>query len=220
MPPYTSSIPITGDTQAWATTAPSPSPNNLSTPSSSSPLEQAQQHSPHHKRGPWLRQRCIYTSRPLAPSPKSETSQTPSTVECTDDGIEKNFAVNYVGHVLLFHLLALCLMEYARFVVVGSGYMIRRWDGVLYQRTPHLRKSHNLAQKMPRKHSGMERRRVVDACTLLIFLASLGPHGQGHGSDGSGLHAWNGACSQFAKVGKVDYGERVTEVHLGVEEGL
>ena len=39
----------------------------------------------------------------------------------TDDRIEKNFAVNHVGHALLFHLLAPQLQEDARIVIVGSG---------------------------------------------------------------------------------------------------
>jgi len=44
-----------------------------------------------------------------------------SAVEYTEDRIEKNFAVNHVGHALLFHLLAPQLQEDARIVVVGSG---------------------------------------------------------------------------------------------------
>jgi NAD(P)-dependent dehydrogenase (short-subunit alcohol dehydrogenase family) len=47
--------------------------------------------------------------------------QWPSAIHYTDDGIEKNFGVNHVGHALLFHLLVPQLQEDARIVVVGSG---------------------------------------------------------------------------------------------------
>ena len=42
-------------------------------------------------------------------------------IEHTDDGIEKHFAINHVGHALLFHLLTPKLTADARIVVVASG---------------------------------------------------------------------------------------------------
>jgi NAD(P)-dependent dehydrogenase (short-subunit alcohol dehydrogenase family) len=47
--------------------------------------------------------------------------QLPGDIEYTEDGIEKQFAVNHVGHALLFHLLVPNLTSDARIVVVSSG---------------------------------------------------------------------------------------------------
>ena len=47
--------------------------------------------------------------------------QLPGDIEYTDDGMEKTFAINHVGHALLFHLLVPKLTADARVVVVGSG---------------------------------------------------------------------------------------------------
>ncbi|KAF2868900.1 dehydrogenase/reductase [Massariosphaeria phaeospora] len=42
-------------------------------------------------------------------------------VQYSEDGLEKNFAINHVGHALLFHLLLPCLTPDARIVVTASG---------------------------------------------------------------------------------------------------
>ncbi|CAO2656457.1 Nn.00g052600.m01.CDS01 [Neocucurbitaria sp. VM-36] len=47
--------------------------------------------------------------------------QFPGGVEYTEDGIEKSFGINHVGHALLFHLLVPHLISDARIVVVSSG---------------------------------------------------------------------------------------------------
>jgi NAD(P)-dependent dehydrogenase (short-subunit alcohol dehydrogenase family) len=47
--------------------------------------------------------------------------QFPGDVEYTEEGIEKTFAINHLGHALLFHLLASKLVPDARIVVVASG---------------------------------------------------------------------------------------------------
>ncbi|KAI0172701.1 NAD(P)-binding protein [Hypoxylon sp. FL1284] len=47
--------------------------------------------------------------------------QFPGPVSKTVDGLESTFAINHVGHALLFHLLAPCLAPGARVVVTSSG---------------------------------------------------------------------------------------------------
>lgn len=47
--------------------------------------------------------------------------QLPNEVQLSEDGIEKTFAVNHVGHALLFHLLASNLTSDARVVITASG---------------------------------------------------------------------------------------------------
>lgn len=47
--------------------------------------------------------------------------QFPGGVQKTDEGIEKTFAINHVGHALLFHLLWPHLAPDARVVVTASG---------------------------------------------------------------------------------------------------
>lgn len=47
--------------------------------------------------------------------------QFPGAVSKNDAGIEKTFAINHVGHALLFHLLYLQLAPNARVVVTASG---------------------------------------------------------------------------------------------------
>ncbi|KAF2470443.1 NAD(P)-binding protein [Lindgomyces ingoldianus] len=47
--------------------------------------------------------------------------QFPGDVQYSVDGIEKTFAINHVGHALLFHLLAPFLAPDARIVVTSSG---------------------------------------------------------------------------------------------------
>lgn len=47
--------------------------------------------------------------------------QFPGEVEYTADGIEKTFAINHVGHALLFALLSRHLADTARIVVTASG---------------------------------------------------------------------------------------------------
>ncbi len=42
-------------------------------------------------------------------------------IEYTDDGIEKTFAINHVGHALLFHLLVPRLTANAHIVITSSG---------------------------------------------------------------------------------------------------
>ena len=47
--------------------------------------------------------------------------QFPNDLVFTDEGLEKTFAINHVGHALLFHLLQPRLAENARVVVTSSG---------------------------------------------------------------------------------------------------
>jgi NAD(P)-dependent dehydrogenase (short-subunit alcohol dehydrogenase family) len=47
--------------------------------------------------------------------------QFPDGVGMTGDGIERTFAINHVGHALLFHLLAPHLADKARVVLTSSG---------------------------------------------------------------------------------------------------
>ncbi|KAL4945832.1 hypothetical protein BDV06DRAFT_229726 [Aspergillus oleicola] len=47
--------------------------------------------------------------------------QVPGEISYTEDGIEKTFGTNHVGHALLFHLLAPYLADEARVVVTASG---------------------------------------------------------------------------------------------------
>ncbi|KAJ4365905.1 hypothetical protein N0V83_008527 [Neocucurbitaria cava] len=47
--------------------------------------------------------------------------QFPGGIEYTEDGIEKSFGINHVGHALLFHLLVPRLTNDARIVVVASS---------------------------------------------------------------------------------------------------
>ncbi|KAI9837014.1 MAG: hypothetical protein M1819_000663 [Sarea resinae] len=47
--------------------------------------------------------------------------QFPDGVRKTDDGIEATFAINHVGHALLFHLLLPHLADRARVVITSSG---------------------------------------------------------------------------------------------------
>ncbi|KAL6703461.1 hypothetical protein ACN47E_009635 [Coniothyrium glycines] len=47
--------------------------------------------------------------------------QCPGGVEYSVDGIEETFAINHVGHALLFHLLVPKLMHNARIMAVSSG---------------------------------------------------------------------------------------------------
>jgi NAD(P)-dependent dehydrogenase (short-subunit alcohol dehydrogenase family) len=47
--------------------------------------------------------------------------QFPEGLRKTDDGIESTFAINHVGHALLFHLIFPRLASEARIVVVSSG---------------------------------------------------------------------------------------------------
>jgi len=47
--------------------------------------------------------------------------QFPGAIRKTDDGIESTFAVNHVGHALLFHLLFPHLADKARVIVTASG---------------------------------------------------------------------------------------------------
>lgn len=47
--------------------------------------------------------------------------QYPDALRYSDDGVELTFAVNHLGHALLFHLLCPYLAEDARMVVVSSG---------------------------------------------------------------------------------------------------
>ena len=47
--------------------------------------------------------------------------QFPGGIQYSDDGIEKTFAINHVGHALLFHLLTPKLTKDARIVIVSSG---------------------------------------------------------------------------------------------------
>ncbi|KAH7138197.1 dehydrogenase/reductase [Dendryphion nanum] len=47
--------------------------------------------------------------------------QFPGETEWGDDGIEKTFAVNHVGHALLFHLLTPYMQPNARIVLTSSG---------------------------------------------------------------------------------------------------
>ncbi|KAJ5212513.1 uncharacterized protein N7498_004159 [Penicillium cinerascens] len=47
--------------------------------------------------------------------------QLPGSVEYTEDGFEKTFAVSHIGHALLFSLLQPHLAETARIVIVSSG---------------------------------------------------------------------------------------------------
>ena len=47
--------------------------------------------------------------------------QLPGRLEYTDDGLEKTFGVNHVGHALLFHLLTPHLAKGARIIVTASS---------------------------------------------------------------------------------------------------
>ncbi|KAL4956721.1 NAD(P)-binding protein [Aspergillus filifer] len=47
--------------------------------------------------------------------------QVPGDISYTDEGIEKTFGTNHVGHALLFHLLTPYLADDARIVVTASG---------------------------------------------------------------------------------------------------
>ncbi|KAJ5627708.1 hypothetical protein N7490_009936 [Penicillium lividum] len=47
--------------------------------------------------------------------------QFPNAAEYTDDGFEKTFGINHVGHALLFSLLRPYLANTARIVITGSG---------------------------------------------------------------------------------------------------
>lgn len=42
-------------------------------------------------------------------------------LDYTEDKIESTFAINHVGHALLFYLLRPCFAEEARIVIVASG---------------------------------------------------------------------------------------------------
>jgi NAD(P)-dependent dehydrogenase (short-subunit alcohol dehydrogenase family) len=58
---------------------------------------------------------------PLSALVLNAGAQFPNDVELTEDGIEKHFAINHVGHALLFHLLVPHLTSDARIIVVASG---------------------------------------------------------------------------------------------------
>jgi NAD(P)-dependent dehydrogenase (short-subunit alcohol dehydrogenase family) len=58
---------------------------------------------------------------PLSTLVLNAGAQFPGALEFTNDGIEKHFAINHVGHALLFHLLVPCLTSDARILVVTSG---------------------------------------------------------------------------------------------------
>ncbi|KAL4964529.1 NAD(P)-binding protein [Aspergillus stella-maris] len=47
--------------------------------------------------------------------------QVPGDISYTDDGIEKTFGTNHVGHALLFHLLTPFLADTARIIITASG---------------------------------------------------------------------------------------------------
>ncbi|KAJ5987451.1 hypothetical protein N7451_011816 [Penicillium sp. IBT 35674x] len=47
--------------------------------------------------------------------------QFPGAAEYTEDGFEKTFGINHVGHALLFSLLRVHLADNARIVITGSG---------------------------------------------------------------------------------------------------
>jgi NAD(P)-dependent dehydrogenase (short-subunit alcohol dehydrogenase family) len=101
--------------------------------------------------------------------------QWPLAAEFTDDGIEKNFGVNHVGHALLFHLLAPNLQQDARIVIVGSG--VHDPD-MGWGDTPAYTTASEVAQpseESAKKHSGMERYSASKLANVTWMLA-LGSH--------------------------------------------
>ncbi|KAF2252671.1 NAD(P)-binding protein [Trematosphaeria pertusa] len=97
--------------------------------------------------------------------------QWPGVVEYTDDGIEKNFAVNHLGHALLFHLLAGKLVGDARIVVVSSGVhdpemgwgMIPNWTTAEEMARP--------SKESEKRSNGMDRYAASKVANILWMLA-------------------------------------------------
>lgn len=101
--------------------------------------------------------------------------QLPTSIEYTDDGIEKHFAVNHVGHALLFHLLTPTLTPDARVVVVASGVHdpAQGWG---------LKPAYTTAEKVARpdeaavnKSNGRDRYATSKVANVL-WAAALGRH--------------------------------------------
>jgi NAD(P)-dependent dehydrogenase (short-subunit alcohol dehydrogenase family) len=110
--------------------------------------------------------------------------QWPLAVDYTDDGIEKNFGVNHVGHALLFHLLVPHLLDDARIVIVASGVHDpdMKWGIVPAWTTPSevAQPSHESAKN----HSGMERyaaSKLANTAWMLALATHLATN-PSHGS--------------------------------------
>ncbi|KAF1946623.1 NAD(P)-binding protein [Clathrospora elynae] len=100
-------------------------------------------------------------------------------IEYTDDGIEKHFAVNHVGHALLFHLLVPSLTHDARIVVVSSGVhdVVLKWG-----LTPAYTTPEEVARPSPEavKKSGGRDRYATSKVANVLWTLALGRHLSSH----------------------------------------
>lgn len=97
--------------------------------------------------------------------------QWPGSIEYTDDGIEKNFGVNHVGHALLVHLLVPKLTADARIAIVSSGVHDpdMKWD-----LKPDWTTSEEVARpsrESEKKSNGMDRYATSKVANALWMLA-------------------------------------------------
>lgn len=98
-------------------------------------------------------------------------AQFPNGVIYSTDGIEKTFAINHVGHALLFHLLTPHLAPSARIVVVSSGtHDPAQKTGLpdaIYDTAEEL--AHPTAQSA--KYAGRQRYATSKLCNVMWTLA-------------------------------------------------
>lgn len=105
--------------------------------------------------------------------------QYPGGIEYSDDGFEKTFAINHVGHSLLFHLLVPALLRDARIVVVSSGVHdpARKW-GLVPAYTNPEQVAHP-SEDAIKKSSGRDRYATSKVANVL-WTAALGRHLASH----------------------------------------
>jgi NAD(P)-dependent dehydrogenase (short-subunit alcohol dehydrogenase family) len=99
--------------------------------------------------------------------------QIPDGVNYTPDKIEKHFAVNHVGHALLFHLLAPRLQPTARIVVVSSGMHdpeLGKPVGIVARYTTPERAAHPTEEDV-KENNGRDRYATSKAANILWAFA-------------------------------------------------
>jgi NAD(P)-dependent dehydrogenase (short-subunit alcohol dehydrogenase family) len=99
--------------------------------------------------------------------------QIPAGLHYTPDGMETHFAVNHVGHALLFHLLAPRLTPAARIVVVSSGMHdpeLGKEVGIIARYTTGERAAHPTDDDI-KENSGRDRYATSKAANVLWAFA-------------------------------------------------
>ncbi|KAF2018385.1 short-chain dehydrogenase [Aaosphaeria arxii CBS 175.79] len=108
--------------------------------------------------------------------------QFPDDIQYSTDGIEKTFAINHVGHALLFHLLTPHLTPTARIVITSSGVHDHDLKGGFKPTWPSVQEIANPSPSFSTSTSGRTRYAISKLANVLWTYAlarRLTAQGQG-----------------------------------------